>query len=129
MFGGIYFFIKPENNDFPNNMGKGPVNATELTEDDVAVGDYITAFMEGDGVSRIMVCENAEACRMFNGKDGGPAGNQQPPNNNQKPDTGDRATLSGTIAGKDGQNLTIQTDDGNSETIVVSDSTRIIKRD
>lgn len=124
--GGIYFLTKPKNDGFSNNFDKrqGPGNMTNI--DDVAEGNYATVFMENDSAVRIMVCESVETCQTPGNK----GENQQPPAGNQKPNDNmeDMTILSGTVIGKAGQSIIIETDSGGSETIIVSESTQIFKR-
>ncbi|MDD5555120.1 MAG: hypothetical protein WC410_03540 [Candidatus Paceibacterota bacterium] len=78
--------------------------------------------------------EIIEACRIPGGKEGSSAkGQQYPLVDKQKPNNrgdvaaGDIIILSGTVTDKIGQSLTIETDNRDSKTIIISDSTQIFR--
>jgi hypothetical protein len=139
---GYFIFFKggtSKQSNFYRNQ-----NVEEVTIDSLSVGNWVSIVAEKNNdsyiASMVMVCDSKESCqnnRPNSSSGSTPTGN--PPtdtgnpsaDNQNKNRTGsmeNRTMLSGTIKEIGTDNLTLTLDTGETATVSISDSTRIIKR-
>jgi len=144
---GIFLFQK--NNDQPKNQQMpGNQDVTELSADSLELGNWVSvmATKGSDGTytaEMINVCESKDSCSSTNSKQ---QGGQTPPSGSaptgDRPSggaptgstpTGEKGTanksmLSGTIMEVSSGSIVLELDTGETATVTLSDSTKIIER-
>lgn len=136
--GGLFFFKSKQNNNFNPQMQ----NIEEVTLDSLSVGNWVSVVAEKNNglyvASMIMACDGKDSCQ--NGRTnnqpssgtpptgGAPTGDVSSGNAPIDSNAGNKTMLSGTITEVNIDNIVLSLDTGETTTVSVSDSTRIIKR-
>ena len=139
---GIFLF-QGNNTDNKKQMPDNQ-NSTGLNIDSLAVGNWVSVMAEkgSDGTyaaEMINVCDDKDSCS--NNQQGGngqtpPSGTaptgEAPtgtaPTGDRQKSTADRSMLSGTITEVGTSAITLELDTGETATVTISDSTRIVER-
>lgn len=142
LIGTLLFKSKGQdsNNQLPNNQQR-----TELSTDSLVVGNWVSVMAQkgSDGTytaQMINICESESACSKTanppsqqvpsgdvpNGAPTGQAPTGEAPQNQKN--TANRSMLSGTITEVNSGSIVIDLDTGESATINISDSTKIVER-
>ena len=139
---GIFLFQK--NNDQPKNQQMpGNQDVTELSADSLELGNWVSvmATKGSDGTytaEMINVCESKDSCSSTNSKQ---QGGQTPPSGSaptgdrpsggaptREKSTANKSMLSGTIMEVSSGSIVLELDTGETATVTLSDSTKIIER-
>jgi hypothetical protein len=152
--GGLFFFGSKKSSQ-SNRQMPSEQNVTELSTDSLLVGNWVSIMAQkgSDGsytAEMINVCESEESCQNNQpgqGQQSSGSGNSQTPPSGEAPtgaapdgqtptgsgtntqkNTANRTMLSGTITEKGENSITISLDTGETTTVSISDSTRIVQR-
>lgn len=129
--GGTFFLMKGKT---ANSSGQREMGQT-ISFDSLAVGDSVNVFMDESSVAWMITVCGSDGCGFDGGKNPGqqgnpPAGGMQEGNPSPEREAPSSAgtMISGVITAIGEDFLTIDTNDGETKMISVSDSTELIKR-
>jgi len=149
--GGIYLFQSKSTNQSNNQGMPGDQDITESSIDSLSLGNWASIVAEkgDDGVyiaDMVSVCESEDSCSNQQGGSGqtppsgeAPTGRTVPsgdktaptgatPNGEGQKDMSNKSMLSGTIIEIGENSITLELDTGETATVTISDSTRIVEK-
>jgi hypothetical protein len=138
---GCFFFFKKNKSIEKSNRQMLNQNVEKFTIDSLVVGNWVSVVAEKSNglyiASMVMACDDEVSCKSDKTNTQNHPSRTAPtdevqigtiPTDSQKTRTGNRAMLSGVITEVNTDNIVLSLDTGEEATVLISDTTRIIKR-